>query len=104
MNKLFNIKSVIIAIAMLFSLQVSAQSREALRQQIDEWGECRNVAITETNGDLALYGKNGYANLGCPEDLNAAIKELNNQNLFIADVQLTEEGRWVILYGNNGVL
>ena len=101
MNKLFNFRLVFIAIAMLCTIQVSAQSRDFIRKQIDKWGECRNVAITQTNGDLALYGKNGYAHSGCPEDLNQAIVSLNEANLYIDDVQLTEEGRWLILVDNN---
>lgn len=80
-----------------------AQSREYIRNAIEEWGECRNVAITKFNGDLALYGKNGCARSGCPNDLNDAITELNNNGEYIDDIQLTEEGRWLILYGDNGI-
>ena len=80
-----------------------AQSREYIRNAIEEWGECRNVAITKFNGDLALYGKNGCARSGCPNDLNAAITELNNNGEYIDDIQLTEEGRWLILFGDNGI-
>ena len=80
-----------------------AQSREYIRNAIEEWGECRNVDITKFNGDLALYGKNGCARSGCPNDLNDAITELNNNGEYIDDIQLTEEGRWLILYGDNGI-
>lgn len=76
--------------------------REFIRECIRKWGECRNVAITKYNGDLALYGLNGCARSGCPSGLNQAITNLNNQEEYIDDVQLTEEGRWLILYGNNG--
>jgi hypothetical protein len=80
-----------------------AQSREYIRNAISEWGECRNVAITKYNGDLALYGSNGYAHSGCPKGLNDAITELHNDGEYIDDVQLTEDGSWVILYGDNGL-
>lgn len=78
--------------------------RSYIREAISEKGECRNVAITKSNGDLMLYGKNGYAWSGCPSDLNDAITELNDDNEYIDDVQLTEKGRWLILYGDNGML
>lgn len=83
---------------------VSAQSREYVRKAIEEWGECRNVAITNTNGDLALYQDNGYAHYDCPEELNKSILSLHEKGEFIDDVQLTEEGKWLILYGDNGFL
>lgn len=83
---------------------MSAQnSRTYIRDAIKGWGECRNVAITRTNGDVALYGRNGCARSNVPSGLNDALTELNNQKEFIDDVQLTEAGRWLILYGNNGI-
>lgn len=93
-----------ILIFITISLNLSAQnSRLYIRDAIKEWGKCRNVAITKTNGDLALYGRNGYAIAGCPAGLNKAITELNNKEEYIDDVQLTEGGCWLILYGNNGI-
>lgn len=81
-----------------------AQGREYIRNAIDRWGGCRNVAITKYNGDLALYGKNGFAVSDCPDDLVDAIDELNEDGEFIDDVQLTEAGRWLVLYGDNGIV
>ncbi|HMZ95311.1 MAG TPA: hypothetical protein PLD56_12395 [Chitinophagales bacterium] len=95
-------KLLAIGLFMLVSVATYGQGRAYIKQQIREEGECRNVAITKTNGDLMLYGKNGCARSGCPQSLNEAITELNNDNQFIDDVQLTENGRWLILYGNNG--
>ncbi|MCM1031336.1 MAG: hypothetical protein NC410_07870 [Oscillibacter sp.] len=84
-------------------LNLSAQnSRAFIRDAIAKWGECRNVAITRTNGDIALYGGNGCSLSGCPAKLDSEIRELNKNNKYIDDIQLTEEGRWLILYGNNG--
>lgn len=80
-----------------------SQSREYIRNAIEAWGECRNVAITKFNGDLALYGRNGCARSGCPNDLNNAIIALNNEGEYIDDIQLTDNGRWLILFGNNGI-
>ena len=85
------------------SNMLCAQGRSYIREAIKEWGECRNVAITKTNGDIALYGHNGCARSGCPRDLSDAITELNNEEEYIDDIQLTENGNWLILYGDNGL-
>ena len=89
---------------MLLTLQVTVaqNSRSYIRNKIAEWGSCRNVAITETGGDLALNWNNAYAGMGLPSSLSRALKELNDDGEFIDDVQLTEQGRWLILYGDNG--
>lgn len=93
-----------IAVMLSFCLPASAQnSREYIRNAIKEWGECRNVAITRTNGDVALYGRNGCARSNVPSGLNKALKDLNSDNEYIDDIQLTEKGRWLILYGDNGI-
>ena len=81
----------------------SGQGRAYIKEQIRIEGECRNVAITKTNGDLMLFGLNGCARSGCPSSLDNTIIELNNDREFIDDIQLTEEGRWLILYGYNGI-
>lgn len=78
------------------------QGREFIREAIEEYGECRNVAITKTNGDLMLYGRNGWAASRCPDDLTDALDRLNDESEYIDDVQLTEDGNWLILIGNNG--
>lgn len=87
----------------LLSMSLFAQNREYIRSQIQQRGECRNVAITKYNGDLMLYGRNGWAADGCPKDLTDALRELNNSNKYINDVQLTDQGCWLILYGDNGL-
>lgn len=94
-----------IPLMMLLSVTlVSAQarSRSYIREQITENGQCRNVAITKYNGDLMLYGRNGWAASGCPTALTNALNELNDESEYINDVQLTESGKWLILYGDNG--
>ena len=88
---------------LLFSATSIAQGRSWIRDQITEKGNCRNVAITVSGGDLMLYGRNGWAAKGCPESLTDALQYLNDNDEYIDDVQLTEDGRWLILYGNNGI-
>lgn len=90
-------------LAVILSITGYAQrSREYIRQNIKEKGECRNVAITRYNGDLMLYGRNGWAATGCPDGLTDTLDELNDDNEFIRDVQLTDNGSWLVLYGDNG--
>ncbi len=92
-------------LAMLMAAHTEAQtSRQFIKQQIEYHGECRNVAITKYNGDVMLYGSNGWAASGCPQDLTEALNELNSRGEYIDDVQLTEQGRWLVLYGDNGVM
>ena len=79
-------------------------SREYIRDAIKEWGGCKNVAITRTNGDVALYGKNGYACSCVPSGLKESLSKLHQKGELIDDVQLTESGRYIILYGNNGII
>ena len=102
-------KVVIKIIGLFIGLAVSlsslnGQGREYIRAQIEQKGECRNVAITKTNGDLMLFGLNGYATFGCPHSLTSSMEELYNDKAYIDDIQLTEEGRWLILYDKKGLL
>ena len=104
MKRRFLYRSALILFYALIALSSNAQySRQYIRDAIKEWGECRNVAITRTNGDIALYGLNGCARSNCPRDLDNALTQLNSDKEYINDVQLTERGRWLILYGNNGI-
>ena len=93
------------ALFLVAPLATNAQprSREYIRNAIREYGECRNVAITQSNGDLMLYGQNGYAADGCPSDLLSAMKKLHDESEYINDIQLTEGGKWLILFGENGI-
>lgn len=80
------------------------QGRNWIKEKIQQHGNCRNVAITRTGGDVMLYGRNGWAANGCPTGLTNSLNELNERNEYIDDIQLTEGNRWLILYGNNGFL
>ena len=95
-------RGLILVLLTAMTLVSYGQSREFIRESIRKYGECCNVAITKTNGDVMLYGRNGYATNGCPSGLNQTLKELNRQEQHIKDVQLTENGRWLVLYGTNG--
>lgn len=93
-----------IGLFLICSVAEAQNSREYIRNAIKGWGSCRNVTITKSNGDMALYGRNGWAQSGCPSGLTNAISKLNNDKEYINDVQLTERGNYVILYGDNGIM
>lgn len=77
-------------------------SRDYIKNSIKSWGVCRNVAITDTGGDIALNYRNQYSYSSIPTGLANAIKKLHDDSEFIDDIELTEAGNWLILYGNNG--
>ncbi|MBR1994560.1 MAG: hypothetical protein IJ990_03365 [Alistipes sp.] len=95
-------KKYLLILFLVLTANCFGQSREFIRNAIKKHGECRNVAITRTNGDLMLYGRNGWAATGCPEGLTDALDKYNEDGDYIDDVQLTEDGDWLILVGNNG--
>lgn len=91
-----------LAALLLFTATSTAQnSRQVIKDAIANKGECRNVAITATGGDLMLYGRNGYASSGCPSSLTDKLYKLNEDDDYIDDVQLTEDGSWLVLYNDN---
>lgn len=86
-------------------MDAEAATREFIRDAIKKYGKCNNVAITKTNGDVMIYGRNGYAvSNGCPQGLVDSLKKLNANNEHIRDVQLTEDGRYLILHGTNAMI
>lgn len=103
MKKLIKCMSLIALFIAITTPTMAQGSREHIRNAIKRHGECRNVAITKTGGDLMLYGRNGYASKGCPSSLTNRLSDLHDQGEYIDDVQLTENGSWLILWGNNGV-
>lgn len=80
----------------------SQDSRTYIKQSIAQHGSCKTVAITQNYGDVCLYGKNGWACKNCPVDLRDALKQLSDRGKTINDVQLTENGKWLIIFDGNG--
>lgn len=88
---------------LLVSVSLSAQDDRAyIKEQIELWGSCRNVALSDQQGNVALSGYNVYAASGVLSNLSATLKQLSDAGEYIDDVQLTEAGRWLVLYGDNG--
>ena len=98
------LKSLLLILAMsLTATSVSAQrDRNYVKNAIKKWGSCKNVAITKTNGDVALHNRNAYAAGSVPVSLLNKLKQLNKNNNLIDDVQLTESGKWCVLFDDNG--
>lgn len=96
-------KKLLILLFIVPIVNLAGQDRSFLRAQIDKWGSCKNVAITATGGDVALYGRDGYAYTGAtPAALKDKLKELNQNGELIDDVVITEGGGWLVLFGDNG--
>lgn len=94
---------ILLIICLLFTLSSYAQNdRSYIKNSISKWGVCRNVAITDSGGDVALNYNNQYSYSGIPKGLADAIKELHDDGELIDDIQLTEGGSWLVLYGDNG--
>ena len=100
---LLTIIAFMLFIAIPSDADAQGRNRNYIKERIREYGECRNVAITKRNGDLMLYGENGWAASGCPKGLTEALRKLHDNGEYINDVQLTENGCWLILYGDNGI-
>lgn len=96
------VKGLLLVCALLMTAIVTnAQGREPLRRAIQRWGSCKNVAITRTNGDVALNGRNNYVVSAVPQELSNKLRELKRGGHLIDDVTLTENGNWVILWDTN---
>ena len=72
-----------------------------IKQLIDERGEFRIVSMTENNGDLVVFGDNEFYETGCPEKLVAELTRIQKKGARIEDVQHTDKGSWIVVYGQN---
>ena len=80
-------------------------SRKYIRDRIAGWNSCRLVALTTNGGNVAIAGDNGWAICGSfPTELRDALRRVSNDGCRITDVCLTDEGKWVILLGEEGFL
>lgn len=84
-------------------LSCPAQSDHArIKQLIDERGEFRIVSMTESKGDVVVFGDNDfYATDGVPEKFLAELNRLQKKNIRIVDLQHTDSGSWIVVYGQN---
>lgn len=82
---------------------VIKKDRSRLSSSIINWGSCRLVAISQTNGDIAINGGNGYEADGVPPKMIKDIIEIRSKQRPIQDICITENGDYVIIYGDNGL-
>lgn len=84
-------KKVVLFLSLIMACVVTdaQSSREYIKNSMRSWGVCRNVAITDRGGDVALNLRNQYSHSGIPTGLANALQELHDDSEFIDDVQLT---------------
>ena len=85
------------------ALSCLAQDGHAyVKQLIDERGTFRIVSMTETKGDIVVFGDNEfYTTGGVPEKLLAELQRIQDKGIRIVDVQHTDQGSWIVVYGKN---
>ena len=101
-RQLFKSMLFVLAMSLTATSAIAQRDRNYVKNAIKKWGSCKNVAITKTNGDVALHNRNEYAVSNVPSDLLSKLKQLHAQKKLIDDVQLTESGRWCVLVDDNG--
>ncbi|MBQ8493962.1 MAG: hypothetical protein IJ464_06770 [Alistipes sp.] len=82
---------------------LSQNSRYYIKESIEAWGKCRSVAISSYSGNMALTGHNSVAMQDLPEELSLKLREINLAKEYIEDVQITDEGMWIVLYGGGRI-
>ena len=74
-----------------------------IKEAINKWGKCRTGAITTYGAGVGVYGNSGYAYTGStPSKLKKRIEEANSNNSEITDINITENGNYVIILGGSG--
>ena len=81
--------------------QTFSGARKFVKEHIAKNDNCRIVAITKTNGDVVVCDDNNWAASGCPKELTDALRAIDRDDERISDVCLTEQGRFIVLFGRN---
>lgn len=81
--------------------QRSKYGRNQLRKAINKWGECNNGTLSLEHGAVALYGSNGYFCSAAVDDrISSKLKSINNSGGTINDVNITENGNFIIVFND----
>ncbi|MDO4819232.1 MAG: tetratricopeptide repeat protein, partial [Prevotella sp.] len=73
--------------------------RSSIKKNINKWGECKNGTLSIKHGAIAIYKSNGYAySYGVDKRLSSKIKEINNAHKSIDDVNITDNGYFIVVY------
>lgn len=75
---------------------------EVLKNINQENQKINCIAFTSFGGYTVLYGANGFASLGIPQNATEKLKELHDANNEIKQIAYSPTGGYVILYGLNG--
>ena len=81
---------------LLVPVTVWGQDRSHIRNAINGWGRCLNVALTSTRGNVAMHGTS-VSWAGIPVELGNALQAEVNARNRILDVHITERGSWVMV-------
>lgn len=104
MRNLFGIRCLAVVVALLLAFGATAQnSRYYIKKSIEAWDTCRTVAISNYSGNAAITGHNSVAMQDLPEELSTLLKELNKSKSYIDDVQVTDDGMWIVLHGDGDI-
>ncbi len=75
--------------------------RNQFRKAIKKWGECKNGTLSLEHGAVALYSGNGYFCSAAVDDrISAKLKSINNSGGTINDVNIAENGNFIIVYND----
>ena len=74
----------------------SRESREYILNSMRQWNQCRSVALTQTQGNIAIYGRDGYSSMGVPSSLVDRLRQAINAREQIEDIHIAESGGWLL--------
>lgn len=75
--------------------------RNQLRKSINKWGECKNGSLSLEHGAVAIYGNNGYFYSASVDNrISSKLKSINSSRGTINDVNITENGNFIIVYND----
>ncbi|MDO4949303.1 MAG: tetratricopeptide repeat protein [Bacteroidales bacterium] len=86
--------------AITSAVQDNIYDRSHIRNNINKWGKCENGALSINHGAVAIYGSNGYACTSVDKRLLSKLEEINNDKKKITDVNITDNGYFIVVYDN----
>jgi hypothetical protein len=81
--------------------QRSKYGRNQLRKAIQKWNECNNGTLSLEHGAVAICGCNGYfCSAAVDNSISSKLKSINKSGGTINDVNITENGNYIIVYND----
>ncbi len=79
-----------------------ADDREQFLKTLEEWGDCRIMAITVNKGSVAVRGTNTIAfTKEVPSDLKETLRRIDGTDQRIDDIVLRENGSWLVVHAGS---